>query len=367
MAASCSLAAVVRNDGTEDTNQAAIFATVREVFASSTAGGQSPLVVLLDDLQWADPASLDLLRFIGREIAALPILLIATYRTDELTAEHHLALLLPALVREAHAARLTLRPLEDDAVRVLVHARYALPEGEARRLVAYLQERAEGNPFFIGELTRALEDAGALRATERGWLLENIAGVRVPLLVRQVIAGRLARLEEEARESLAVAAVIGQEVPYGLWATVSGADEATLLAVVERGRMAHTLDEMPDTMGVRFVHALIRMTLYEDIAPSRRREWHRAAGEALAALPTPDPDAVAYHFRQAGDKRAALWLIRAGERAQRSYAWLTAAERFEAVAALPNAPRGDATTHAWLLLRLAWLRGRDDRTRAGVR
>ena len=120
------LAAVVRNDASGATNPAAIFATVREVIV--TAGGQSPLVVLLDDLQWADPASLDLLRFIGREIARLPILLIATYRTDELAAEHHLASLLPTLVREAHATRLTLRPLEDDAIRTLVQARYALPE-----------------------------------------------------------------------------------------------------------------------------------------------------------------------------------------------------------------------------------------------
>ena len=203
---------------------------------------------------------------------------------------------------------------------------------------------------------RALEDAGALRAMETGWVVGSIAAVRVPPLIQQVIAARLARLGVDARELLAVAAVIGQEVPYGLWGVVSGADEATLLAAVERGRAAHALDEMPDAMGVRFAHALIRMTLYEGIAPSRRREWHRTAGETLAALPTPDPDAVAYHFRQGGDARAARWLLRAGERAQRTYAWITAAERFDAALVLLRRDGADASEQGWLLFRLAWLR-----------
>src|SRR5437773_1205646 len=80
----------------------------------------------------------------------------------------------------------------------------------------------------------------------------------------------------------------------------------------------------------RFVHALVREALYQGLPPSRRRGWHRRAGEVLAAEARPDPDAVAYHFRRAGDPRAAAWLLRAGERAQAAYAWLSAAERFEA-------------------------------------
>jgi predicted ATPase len=94
--------------GAEVASQAALFAQVRDYLAA--LAGHRPLVVLLDDLHWADPASLDLLRFLGRQVAGLPLLLLATYRSDELTRRHPLYQLLPLLAREARAARLDLRP-----------------------------------------------------------------------------------------------------------------------------------------------------------------------------------------------------------------------------------------------------------------
>ena len=98
-----------------------------------------------------------------------------------------------------------------------------------------------------------------------------------------------------------------------------------MLSVVERAIEAHIVEESPDGAQVRFAHALIREALYEGILPTRRRAMHRRAGEAFAASANPEPDAVAYHFRQAGDARAVVWTIQAGERAQRAYAWITAA------------------------------------------
>ncbi len=89
-----------------------------------------------------------------------------------------------------------------------------------------------------------------------------------------------------------------------------------------------------DGDSVGFAHALVREVLYEGILPPRRRVWHRRVAEVTAELPAPDPDAVAYHFTQAGDERAVDWLVRAGDRAFRSYAWLTARDRFVAAVAL---------------------------------
>jgi predicted ATPase len=100
---------------------------------------QHPLVLLLEDLHWADGASLDLVRYLSRQAAALPLLLLVTYRGDELTRRHPLYALLPLLVR-------------DEAVRSLLDERYGLPPSNCERLVTYLARRAEGNPFFIGEL-----------------------------------------------------------------------------------------------------------------------------------------------------------------------------------------------------------------------
>src|SRR5213079_2638332 len=110
---------------------------------------------------------------------------------------HPLYPLLPVLVREARAPRLALRRLGDDAVRALVAARYRLPDTEATRLVAYLAQRAEGNPFFTGELLRALEDEGLLVAADGGWTLGDLAQAHVPPLLRQVIDARVAGLGEE--------------------------------------------------------------------------------------------------------------------------------------------------------------------------
>lgn len=341
------------------TSQAALFDQVRDFFATVAASrpaGTRPLLILLDDLHWADPASLDLLRFLARALTTVPLLLVATYRADELTRRHPLYALVPLLVREAAAVRLDLRRLHPDAIRTLVERRYHLAEADATRLVAYLDTRAEGNPLFLSELLRALEEEGTLDRTADGWVVGDLDRRSVPLLLRQVIDGRVARLGEEAQRLLGVAAVIGQEVPLPLWATVANAEEETLLTVVERAGDAHLLEEAADGIGVRFTHALIREALYAGLSPARRRIVHQRAGEALVALPSPDPDAVAAHFQQAGDARTAEWLVRAGERAQRAYAWLSAADRYETALAMRDACGADAAERGWLHYRLAMLR-----------
>jgi DNA-binding CsgD family transcriptional regulator len=110
-----------------------------------------------------------------------------------------------------------------------------------------------------------------------------------------------------------------------------------------------------DGTRVHFVHALTREALYEGVLPPRRRLWHRRVAEALMANPGPDPDAVAYHLRAASDPRAWEWLVRAGDRAQRAYAWLTAAERFRAAAALLAGTAGGDRMRCQLLYRISRL------------
>ena len=335
-------------------SQMALFVAVED-FLSALAARQS-VVLLLDDLHWSDPASLDLLRFLARSVATLPLLLLVTYRSDELTRRHPLSALLPQLAREASADRLDLARLDDDAVRQIAAARYALPEEETRRLVAYLQVRAAGNALFVGELLRALEEADALRQEDGDWLLGVLGATAVPALLRQVIDGRLSRFDDESRRLLAVAAVIGQDVPLAVWAAAGEADEDGLLDLTEHAEEANLLAGTPDGTGVRFAHALIREALYEGIPSVRRRRLHRRAGEALAETRNPDPDAVAMHFQQAADGRAVTWLVKAGERAQLSFARLTAAERYEAALTLLEAGDGDLGERGWLRYRVALVR-----------
>jgi DNA-binding CsgD family transcriptional regulator len=343
----------VRGTVGEVTSQGALFEQIHDFLAALTAA--HPAVLLLDDYHWADAASLDLLRFVARDSAALPLLVLVTYRSDELTRRHPLYALLPTLARESAATRLDLRHLDDDAVQTLVVARYGLGAGDATRLTVYLQERAEGNGLFLTELLRTLEEQTILHGAPGGWQVGDLRQVSVPALLRQVIDGRIARLGEAAQRLLTVAAIIGHEVVVDVWRTIAQSDEEELLALVERAADAHVLEESADGTTVRFSHALIRETLVAGVSAARRRMMQRRVGEALAALPNADPDAVAYHFQQAGDDRAAGWLLRAGERAQRAYAWITAAERFEAALALREREMG-ASERGWLLFRLARMR-----------
>jgi DNA-binding CsgD family transcriptional regulator/tetratricopeptide (TPR) repeat protein len=354
-----------RHDGVAVTLQGDISRHLRTYLTALAAS--RPLVLFLDDLHWADPASLDLLRVLARNLADLPIVLLATYRDDELTIGHPVAVVLLALVRESRADRLALTRLGGDATRILAQARYHLLPVDEDRLVGYLQARAEGNPLYLGELLRSLEEEGVLRQDlgMADWAFGDPTGARVPPLLRQLIGGRAARLGAESGRLLEIAAVIGQAVPLALWAAAAGSDEEVLSDTVEQAVAARLLAETPDGAGVRFAHALVREALYEAIPLPRRRSLHRRAAAALLATPVPDPDAVANHLQRAGDPRAAEWLVEAGHRALRAFANRTAAARYEAALAVVDQETDNHRLRGWCLLYLSQARYLDD-ARGGI-
>src|SRR5829696_3243269 len=334
---------VPRLDGA--TSQADLFTQTRDFLVALTA--ERPLVLVLEDLHWADSASLDLLRFIARGIDEMPFLLVATYRTEEVDRRHPLAALVPLLVREAPTERLGLRALDTTAARALVRARHTLTEAEVDRLAAYLIERTEGNALFLTELLRSLEEEQLIERIARGASAQAITQTPVPLLLRQIVDDRLSRLSDETAALLTIAAVAGQEVPLAVWGAVARTDEEILLAAAERAEAAHLVTASARGDGIRFTHALIRDVLYEDVPALRRGRIHRRVAEVLIALPAPDPDAVASHLQQAGDERAAAWLVRAAERAEDAYALVTAAERYEAAMKLLDTQEADLAERGW--------------------
>jgi hypothetical protein len=260
------------------------------------------------------------------------------------------------LVREAAAERIDLRPLDATAIRALVDAHYDLPDDEAARLAGFLMARTEGNALFLTELLRTIKEEGLLHHEEGRWRAETTAPVPVPRLLKQIIDGRVSRLGDEASALLTVAAVIGQEVPLAVWQAVTQVDEETLVTIAERAEALHLVHAWANGAGMRFAHALIHDVLYEDVPALRRRRLHRQVGEVLARSAAPDPDAVASHYQQAGDTRAAAWLTRAGERAENAYALVTAAQRYEAAFTLLDAQQGDPAERGWVRLLAAALR-----------
>jgi DNA-binding CsgD family transcriptional regulator len=307
-------------------SQAELFVRVRDALDAIAAA--IPLVLVLEDLHWADVASLELLCFVARQIAARPLLLLVTYRSDELTRRHPLYQLLPALVREGHAVRLDLKRLGVPVLEALVQERYQLAPADRARLVHYLAEHSEGNPFYFGELLRSLEEEAILAPEHGGWRLGDLSLAPVPVLVRQVTDRRLARLDAQTRRLLELAAVIGVEIPLDLWMAVGDIQDEELAATVEQAAEAFILEELPDGDGLRFTHALIREALHDGVVLPRRRRWHRRIADVLSAQSQPDPNLVAYHYQQARDARTAAWLLRAGERAQALYALHEAIDRY---------------------------------------
>jgi predicted ATPase len=283
-------------------DQAALFADVRRFFAALAA--ERPTLVLLEDLHWADPGSLELLRHISRQLSRWPMLLVGTYRVDEPADLHPFYRLFPSLVREAYGIRLNLQPLDAAAVGALVSARYALAAADAAKLTTYLARHADGNPFFVTEILRAMEEDEILRRVDDRWVAGELDRVVVPPFLQQVIEGRLARLGEPVRRALAIAAVIGQEIPLALWSEVAGLSDELALTIVEQAIAANLMVAERDGVRVRFIHALTREALYNGILPPRRRAWHLQVAETLMGGSAPDVDAVAYHLQQAGDPRA---------------------------------------------------------------
>lgn len=281
---------------------------------------QRPLVIRLEDVHWADTASLELLRYLSRSIAGKRVLLLVTYRDDEITREHPLAQLMPALLREGHVHRLHLSRLDRASIGALVRDRYLLPAADEARLADYLFGLAEGNPLFTRELLFTLVDHRLLRPDGGGWGLDELDEAGVPTLVQQILDTRLARLGSACRAALDIAAVIGHAVRLDLLQELYDGPVTELDDALDQATQHHLLVVLPGNRSLRFSHELVRRAIYAEIAVLRRQELHLRVGEMLVARRTNQPAAIASHFTAAGDPRALDWLIQAAARARELFA-----------------------------------------------
>ena len=265
-----------------------------------------PLVIGLDDLQWADPSSLLTLGVLGRRLDYLPVGLIACFRPSHQTAE--LDRLAGAL--EAVGARhLVLRPLTGEAVTGLVAQAVAAEPGP--RLLAQVSGAA-GNPLFVTELLGALAQEGAI--TTAGGRAE-VAETVLPPTLRLTILRRLSFLPEPTLVALRSAAILGSGFSLTDLATVTGRSAVDLSVVLAEAIRARVVED--DGARLRFRHELIRDAIYEDLAGSVRRALHREAGQRLAQAGAPALQVAEHLARGAapGDPEAVAWLARAARQA----------------------------------------------------
>src|SRR5215472_288200 len=318
------------------------------------ASARRPLLVVLDDLHWADASSLRLVQFLAPELASARLLLLGTYRDVELRRAHPLAQLLGALAREPSCERIVLRGLEAPDVARVIEAIAGGPEDPA--VVESVREMTEGNPFFIHEMVRLLAEEGRLDAVGR----DGASGFLLPQSVRDAIGRRLDALSEECNAVLRAASVVGREFSGRVLARVTGIPGELLLEQLAEALAARVVVEASDGLAnYAFSHALIRQCLYEELRTPQRVALHRAAGIALEAAYGPDAGEhsaeLAHHFyeaAQAGDPAKAVhYSVSAAQRATRLLAYEEAARHYDrALEALELTPPVDDAHRCELLL-----------------
>ena len=230
-------------------------------------------VAVIEDVHWADEATIDLLSFLGRRLGRLPTLLLASYRDDEIAADHPLRLVLGDLATQRATRRMRLPPLSVEAVRELVGPR-DVDAAELHRITG-------GNPFYVSEILEA------------GW-------PSVPPTVRDAVGARLARASAGARRAVESAAVIGARVEPSLLAWVLADARISADECIATGIL------VPDGTGLRFRHELVRMAVDAGITPHRKTELHARLLAALEERGDADPALLAHHAEGAGDARAVL-------------------------------------------------------------
>jgi predicted ATPase len=272
-----------------------------------------PLVLVLEDLHWADPTTLDVLRGIAERGALVPLYIVATTRPE----------FRPPWGMRSHHGTISLAPLDRAQVRDMVAeltARHAL----ARDVVDDVAARTGGVPLFVEEVTRLL--------LERG---EQGGAQAIPPTLQQSLMARLDRLGP-AREVAQIGSVIGRGFSYKLLKAVAGMDDAPLESALEKLSDADIVlveGVLPDSH-YRFKHALIQDAAYENLLKTRRQVLHRRIAETLrdsfADKAAAEPELLAHHFTQAGLTEAAIeWWGTAGQRSLARHALVEAAEQLK--------------------------------------
>jgi len=290
---------------------------------------RAPVVLVLDDLHWADGGTIAMLRHVARFLPGQRTLVLGAYRDVELDRQHPLADALAALRREAEYERILIKGLDEGDIRALLTdmAERDVPDA----FVQAISAETDGNPFFIREVLNHLAEEGKIYQQDGRWTANvSIAEMGIPEGVRQVIGRRLSRLSENANRLLTAASGFNGPFRVGLAAGAAGVDEAEALDAIDAALEAQLVQPASgDAESYDFAHALIRHTLYGELSPSRQVRLHRQIAEAMERLygerAVEHAPELAYQYHRSaglpGTERGADYAVAAADSAERLPAW----------------------------------------------
>ncbi len=322
---------------------------------------RQPTVLVLEDLHWADPSSLDALERLLRVTERAPLMLIALMRAEtDKPAWRIRDLAAREYRRRFH--ELELEPLAANEANALVDNLLALadlPDALRQMILA----RAEGNPLFLEEILRAVIDQGTLARDEHNrWHAQSlVSSLHIPDTLQALLLARIDRLEEDVKRTLQLASVIGRSFLFKLLEAISDAEREVdwHLAQLERADLVHEKTRLPE-LEYMFKHSLTQEAAYASLVRERRQEFHRRVANALEKIFAERQNEFlglfAYHFDRAGEKEKAInYLIRAGDKTRLSDAHEEAIALYErAIELLRESGDAERKAKTWLKLGLIY-------------
>jgi predicted ATPase/DNA-binding SARP family transcriptional activator len=341
----------------DESRQGRLFYALARLFA--TIADCSGLMLAVDDIHWADPATLQFLHHLACHLADRAILLVCTYRSEEVATNEDLATFVHGLKRDAHFLQIRLARFSAEDVNALLEPMVG-SSPRAMELSRWVHRETDGNPFFFVSILQSLLEQGLLNIGEEiEWHVNPqelyAAGIELTLpdALRESVRDRLRRVPKGVRRVLDLAAVLGRRFDFATLQAVTQSGQEMLLDAVEDLVARHLLHEEEDGRHYDFSHDKIREVVYHDLSGARRVLLHRQVAEKVEAQASGRLDEtasiLAHHFERAGERaRALAYRLQAGEHALSTYAAQQAARHYERALALTEQPSEKAETYLGL-------------------
>ncbi len=317
-------------------------------FLFTLAEMEKGLVCFFDDLQWADEGSLSVLEELMQDIGQHPLLVLGTYRRDEVGDGHSLSRL-QAVAAEAHLplSQLNLQAFHlDDVEQLVSHVLHDQPAG-LRALAEVIYRQGKGNPFFSLEIIKQMAAEQVIFNSESGWQINTarLQTVSVPRQAVDIIIKRIEKLSTQEKELLSLASVVGRSFKLGLLFDLSPDSKQDVIEIIDKAHELQLLEQDSfERDKIIFVHDRINQAFYESIAEGRRQTLHRQVAQAMERK-EPEPQGetlfdLAYHYKECGDDDKILhYCYRAGIKAKANYANEDALKYLEAASAVLHRKR----------------------------